>query len=48
MVTSETAKCDLMHAYKLQDYDVEEWLKTLWESSMNSSFKSQIVQVPVI
>lgn len=37
-----------MHAYKLEDYNVEEWLTELWKSKLNSDFKRLVNQVPVI
>ena len=44
----EARKFDLMHAYKLQDYDVEEWLIALWETKDNATFKRLVKEVPVI
>lgn len=44
----EVPVCDIMHAYKLQDYDVEEWLTALWETKDNASFKSQVKDVPAM
>ena len=40
--------CNILHAYKLEDYNVEEWLKELWSSKLNSEFKTQVNEVPVI
>jgi len=33
-------KCNIMHAYKLEEYDVEEWLTALWETKENAAFKA--------
>ena len=43
-----TTSCSIMHAYKLEDYDVEEWLSELWSTKLNSQFKQRINEVPVI
>ena len=40
--------CNILHAYKLQDYDVEEWLSELWASKANADFKRLINEVPII
>ena len=42
------AKCPLLHAYKLHDYSVSEWLTEIWQSKENSQFKSLVNQVQVI
>jgi len=40
--------CPLLHAFRLQDYIVDEWLTSLWASKENADFKAQIAQVPLI
>ena len=42
------AQCELLHAYKLQDYRVADWLTTLWQTAENSAFKRQLNEVDVI
>ena len=44
----EASDCDLMHAYRLQDYRVEEWLTNLWATTDNASFKEQVKDAPVV
>ena len=34
-----STKCNILHAYKLEDYDVEEWLTDLWQTKENNVFK---------
>lgn len=41
-------QCELLHAYKLQDYRVADWLSTLWQTVENSAFKGQLNEVDVI
>ena len=52
MVESETTAtkqtCHIMHAYRLEDYDVEPWLSELWATKLNREFKQKLNQVPVI
>ena len=41
-------QCELLHAYKLQDYRVAQWLSTLWQTAENSAFKGQLNEVDLI
>ena len=45
---TDAPKCTLMEAYHLEDYDVEEWLTGLWQTKLNSEFKSQVNEVALI
>ena len=47
-MVEQKAKLPLLHAYKLEEYNVEEWLTGLWESKLNSEFKELVNQVPVV
>ena len=38
----------LLHAYKLQDYNVEPWLAALWQSKLNSDFKTMVNEAPIM
>ena len=38
----EEAKCGIMQAYRLEDYDVEEWLTALWSTKLNRDFKELV------
>lgn len=44
----QQAKLPLLHAYKLEEYNVEEWLTGLWDSKLNSDFKELVNQVPIV